>query len=73
MINSVNYVLVRTCVLSPAHEKDLYHLVGVVLAWSLWHAGPVGNFFRGTLYDSIAYGRGTRPPHLEDIPDQDLN
>lgn len=58
--------------MSPAHEKYLYRLVGVVLVWSLWHAGPVGNFFSGMLYDSIAYGPGTSPPHLEDIPNQDL-
>ena len=58
--------------MSPAHKKDLYYLVSVVLAWSLWDGGPVGNFFSGTLYDSIDYGPGTRPPHLEDIPDQDL-
>ena len=58
--------------MSPAHKKDLYRLVGVVLAWSLWYGGPLGNFVSGTLYGSIAYGLGTRPPHLEDIPDQDL-
>ena len=58
--------------MSPAREKDLYRLVGVVLAWSLGHGGPVGNFFSGTLYDSIAYGPGTTPPRLEDIPDPDL-
>ena len=32
----------------------------------------MGNFFSGTLYDSIAYGPGTRPPRLEDIPDPHL-
>ena len=58
--------------MSPAREKDLYRLVGVVLAWSLGRGGPVGNFFSGTLYDSIAYGPGTRLPRLEDIPDPDL-
>ena len=44
----------------------------MVLAWSLAHGGPAGNFFSGTLYDSIAYGPGTRPPKLGDVPDQDL-
>ena len=34
--------------------------------------GPAGNFFSGTLYDSIAYGSGTRPQKLGDIPDQVL-
>ena len=42
----------------------------MVLAWSLAHGGPAGNFFSGTLYDSIAYGLGIRPPKLADIPDQ---
>lgn len=37
-----------------AREKDLYRLVGMVQAWSLAHGGPCGNFFSGTLYDSIA-------------------
>ena len=64
--------MVQTCVLSPARKKDLYRLVDVILAWSLWHGGPVGNFFSGTLYNSIAYGLGTRPPRLKDMPDQDL-
>lgn len=44
----------------------------MVLAWSLAHGGPAGNFFSGTLYDSIAYGLGIRPPKLADIPDQVL-
>ena len=44
----------------------------MVLAWSLAHGGPAGNFFSGTLYDSIAYGLGIRPPKLADIPAQVL-
>ena len=58
--------------MSPAREKDLYRLVGMVLAWLLAHGGPVGNFFSGTLYDSIAYGPGRRPQKLGDVPDHDL-
>ena len=40
-LNEKQRKLVRNCVLSPAREKDLYRLVGVVLAWSLGHGGPV--------------------------------
>ena len=58
--------------MSLAREKDMYRLVGVVLAWSLAHGGPAGNFFSPTLYESIAYGPGVKQPRLEDVPDQDL-
>lgn len=55
-----------------ACEKGPYHLVGVVLACSLAHGGPAGNFFSATLYDSLAYVPGVRPPHLKDVPDHVL-
>ena len=58
--------------MSLAREKDQYRLVGVVLAWSLAHGGPAGNFFSTTLYDSVAYGPNLKPPRLKDVPDPEL-
>lgn len=45
--------------------------MGVVLAWSLAHGGPAGNFFGTTLYDSVAYGPNLKPPRLKDVPDSE--
>ena len=55
-----------------AREKDFYRLVGVVLAWSLVHGGPAGNFFCPTLFNAIAYGPNVKLPRLEDVPDPEL-
>ncbi|XP_078361567.1 G2/M phase-specific E3 ubiquitin-protein ligase-like [Oculina patagonica] len=57
---------------SKAREEDRYRIVGLVLAWSLVHGGPAGNFLSPTLYNSVAYGPGVIPPRLEDVPLQHL-
>lgn len=46
--------------------------MGVVLAWSLVHGGPGGNFFCPTLFNAIAYGPDVKLPRLEDVPDPEL-
>lgn len=46
--------------------------MGVVLAWSLAHGGPAGNFFSTTLHNSVAYGPNVKPPRPEDVPDPEL-
>ena len=55
-----------------AREQDRYRIVGLVLAWSLVHGGPAGNFLSPTLYNSVAYGPSVIPPRLEDVPVQKL-
>lgn len=57
---------------TTARDKDLYFIVGMVLACSLAHGGPGGNFFSTTLYNSLAYGPYVKPPRLEDVPNQEL-
>ena len=47
--------------------------MGVVLAWSLVHGGPGGNFFSPTLYHAIAYGVDVTKPDLNDIHDDQLS
>lgn len=59
-------------VFSLARNKDCYKLVGRILAWSLVHGGPGGNFFSQTLYNAIAYSGTAKKAHLEDITDEDL-
>ena len=71
-IAQTNFASKFFCVLLPAREKDSYRLVGVVLAWSVAHGGPAGNFFSTTLYNSIAYEAGAKAPLLDDVPDQGL-
>ena len=61
----------RLSKLSLARENDSYRLVGTMLAWSVVHGGPGGNFFSPTLYNSIVYGPETNC-RLEDVPDSHL-
>lgn len=42
-----------------------------MLAWSVVHGGPGGNFLSPTLYNSIVYGLETNC-RLEDVPDSHL-
>ena len=46
--------------------------MGVVLAWSLVHGGPGGNFLSSTLYHAIAHGVDVTTPDLNDIHDDQL-
>ena len=52
-----------------AREKGHYRLVGVILAWSLVHGGPGGNFLSPTLYHAIAHGVDVTKADLNDIHD----
>ena len=54
-----------------ACEKGYYHLVGLILGWSLAHGGPGPSFFSTTLYNTIAYGFSHKAD-LKDIPDPDM-
>ena len=56
-----------------AREKGHYRLVGVVLAWSLVHGGPGGNFLSPTLYHAIAHGVDATKPDPKDINDEHLS
>ncbi|XP_068744490.1 G2/M phase-specific E3 ubiquitin-protein ligase-like isoform X2 [Montipora capricornis] len=57
---------------SIAREKSSYRMVGLILAWSVVHGGPGGNFLSPTLYNSIVYGPGMTNPRLEDVPNPEL-
>ena len=54
-------------------EKGHYRLVGVILAWSLVHGGPGGNFLSPTLYHAIAHGIDVTKADLNDIHDDRLS
>ena len=56
-----------------AREKGHYRLVGVILAWSLVHGGPDGNFLSPTLYHAIAHGVDVTKADLNDIHDDRLS
>ena len=55
-----------------ARSKGAYKLVGKIIAWSLVHGGPGGNFFSKTLYNAIAFDGTCKNAYLEDIADRDL-
>lgn len=59
--------------LSIAREKGHYRLAGVMLAWSLVHGGPGGNFLSTSLFNAIAQG-SNEPVSIDskDIPDQEI-
>jgi hypothetical protein len=70
MNDGVYFVIVRYFCL--ARSKDFYKLVGRIIAWSLFHGGPGGNFLSKSLYNAIAYNGTSKIAHLEDISDKDL-
>ena len=47
--------------------------MGVILAWSLVHGGPGGNFLSPTVYHAIAHGVDFTKPDLNDIHDDQLS
>lgn len=55
-----------------ARAKNYYHLVGLVIGWSVLHGGPGGNFFSKTLFNSVAYGAGLKDVNMEDIADNEV-
>ena len=54
-----------------AWRNDHYRTAGMMIAWSVAHGGPAGNFFCSSLYNTIAYGY-TIEPQIADIPDPAL-
>jgi len=53
---------------SLAREKDYYRLVGMMIAWSVIHGGPGGNFLSKTLYNALAYGIENVSADPRDLP-----
>lgn len=61
-------MLVLLVIYFLARSKGHYRLVGLILAWSLVHGGPGGNFLSRTLYNSIAFGSLHAEVDMKDIP-----
>ena len=55
-----------------ARSKGYYILAGKIIAWSLVHGGPAGNFFSRSLYNAIAFNGNCRQTCMEDIADIEL-
>jgi hypothetical protein len=55
-----------------ARGKGYYKLAGKVIAWSLIHGGPAGNFFSNSLYNAISFTGNCRLTYFEDIADDEL-
>ena len=47
-------------------------MAGQVIAWSLIHGGPAGNFFSSSLYNAIVFTGKCRLAYIEDICNSEL-
>jgi len=55
-------------IIYTAREKDYYRLVDMMIAWSVIHGGPGGNFLSKTLYNALAYGIENVSADPRDLP-----